>query len=310
VSIAGVQAIVIASADPDAAAQFYRDVLGATPAGSESSSGLVLPGGVRLRLPLEDAPDARELVVAVDDPGAARDRLQRLGVELNTRDGCLVVTDERVASGELAIVPGDHSGAAAPDDAAAPAGDEPRSTGVAGVEGLDHVCFVVPDLPFATAAVRALGGWPVLGGDTLFEARGVQLRFPRLKLELLTPVGVGAIGSFLAKRGGRAGMQHMTFLVRDVDAAVQALHALGFGTVGTETSSAGWHEAFIRPRHTDQFVVQLARTPHHHVEPLADDTLQAVLAGHFQMSDNRMQPMPAATSSDPESTKRSYGRLT
>jgi hypothetical protein len=122
--------------------------------------------------------------------------------------------------------------------------------GVSGFTALDHICLVVPDLPLATAAIQALGGWPVLAGQTTFDARGVQLRFPVLKIELLTPTAPTPFSRFLKRCDGAAGIQHMTWLVRDVPAAAEGLAAYGIDAVNTNTSSEGWHETLVPARYT------------------------------------------------------------
>ncbi|MGI9009118.1 MAG: hypothetical protein ACR2FU_23520 [Streptosporangiaceae bacterium] len=80
------------------------------------------------------------------------------------------------------------------------------------------------------------------------------------KIELLTPTGgpdAAFLERFLAARG--AGPHHLTFVVPDIGATLDAVRAAGIEPVGVNLASQNWKEAFIHPKDAQGIVVQIAQ---------------------------------------------------
>src|SRR5437868_13993152 len=103
--------------------------------------------------------------------------------------------------------------------------------GELGVEALDHTAIAVRDIQAALPLYRdLLGGVP--SGFERISSKGFQwmtLRYPNgSQVELLSPTSKdGFLQKFLDKRG--EGAHHMTFIVRDLRAAVSRARAAGLG---------------------------------------------------------------------------------
>jgi methylmalonyl-CoA/ethylmalonyl-CoA epimerase len=134
--------------------------------------------------------------------------------------------------------------------------------GELGVESLDHTAIAVRDIQAALPLYRdLLGGVP--SGFERISAKGFQwmsLRYPNgSQVELLAPTGPsGFLHTFLERRG--EGPHHMTFIVRDLRAAVERARAAGLRVVDEDYSEPRWQEAFISPRSAFGTIVQLAQT--------------------------------------------------
>jgi catechol 2,3-dioxygenase-like lactoylglutathione lyase family enzyme len=94
-------------------------------------------------------------------------------------------------------------------------------TGELGVEALDHTAIAVHDIQAALPLYRVLQ-------------------------------------TFLAKHG--EGVHHLTFIVRDLRAAVARAKATGLRIVDEDYHEPRWQEAFISPRSAFGTIVQLAQT--------------------------------------------------
>jgi methylmalonyl-CoA/ethylmalonyl-CoA epimerase len=134
--------------------------------------------------------------------------------------------------------------------------------GELGVEALDHTAIAVWDIQAALPLYRnLLGGMP--SGFERISTKGFQwmtLRYPNgSQVELLAPISTdGFLWAFLDKRG--EGAHHMTFIVRDLRAAVERARASGLRVVDEDYSEPKWQEAFISPRSAFGTIVQLAQT--------------------------------------------------
>src|SRR3954471_20528428 len=133
--------------------------------------------------------------------------------------------------------------------------------GALGVESLDHTAIAVRDIRAALPLYRdLLGGVP--SGFERISTKGCQwmsLRYPNgSQVELLAPTGPGFLQSFLDHRG--EGPHHMTFIVRDLRAAVANARQAGLRVVDEDYSEPRWQEAFISPRSAFGTIVQLAQT--------------------------------------------------
>jgi len=130
---------------------------------------------------------------------------------------------------------------------------------------IDHVAVAVPDVQHAADRwLDDLGGIWIsrLGSNAVFTNR--QVAYPGGgRLELIQPTEDGGfdrnpIARFLDKFG--AGIQHLTLLVPDLDAAIDEVQDAGFDMVDVNRRSDYWHEAFFRPSQVGGLVVQIAWT--------------------------------------------------
>ena len=273
----------------EAARRLYGEVLGGEAhelPGDELA--FLLPGGVVAASEASGRPGPREIVFASDDPSAVGELLGREQLTFERDEDELVLTAPTVAGGQVRIVGRDHALAEAARPGVSP-DDDVR--GSARVVSLDHVCLAVTDVgEGARVYSDVLGGRIVLGGDSPWGARALQVRYDRGKLELLAPLDPsGPVGGFLQRRGQRAGVHHLTLLVADAEHAARACEEAGFGTVDTDTSAATWHETFIRPRPAFGMLIQLAWTDQSYHDPLPSTVLEDVLAGHYEASSHVMR---------------------
>jgi methylmalonyl-CoA/ethylmalonyl-CoA epimerase len=122
---------------------------------------------------------------------------------------------------------------------------------------------------FAIATPALADGWDlfggVLGGTWAFgdDSPGFwwgELEFAAgPKIELLTPTGgpdAAFLERFLATHG--AGPHHLTFLVPDLEAALDRIRAFGIEPVGVNLANPDWREAFLHPRSAHGIVIQVA----------------------------------------------------
>lgn len=144
-----------------------------------------------------------------------------------------------------------------------PAGHTPPDLGVI---ALDHTAIAVRNIEAALVLYRDLLGGTLCEYDEVPAAgfRSLALRYPNgNQFELLAPIGeTGFVQDFLARRG--EGVHHVTFLVRDLRAAVQQARAAGLRVVDENYDDPVWLQAFISPRSAHGTVVQLAQTPMDH----------------------------------------------
>lgn len=128
---------------------------------------------------------------------------------------------------------------------------------------LDHVAVAVPSVRDAHARwVHELGGADLRGGDNgTFEAH--EFRYANGgKLELIQPSSYagaqGFVASFLAKFG--AGIHHITFKVRSIADALDAVESHGLQAVDKNVVHDHWKEAFLRPSQVGRIVIQIAES--------------------------------------------------
>jgi len=125
---------------------------------------------------------------------------------------------------------------------------------------LDHVAIAVERWTDAWPRyVAELGGEWTSGGESIGFAPA-QLRFANgMRLEVLAPNAVDQsdfLRRFLDTSG--PGPHHLTFKVRDMDAALAEAEAAGFDPVGVDLRDPDWKEAFLHPKQARGVVVQLA----------------------------------------------------
>lgn len=145
------------------------------------------------------------------------------------------------------------------------------------VERFDHVAYGVRDIAATLPLVELMGGRFYQGADHRRNGfRWVQFRLPGGgKLELLAPLSEDCfLHRFLERRG--EGVHHLTFKVRDVEAAAARASELGFETTGLNLHPM-WSEVFLHPRSAHGTVIQLAAWADD--SPWEGATLEDVLAG-------------------------------
>jgi methylmalonyl-CoA/ethylmalonyl-CoA epimerase len=151
---------------------------------------------------------------------------------------------------------------------------------------VDHVAIALPDMAAAVPLFRdALGGRFIAGGDNDDTGiRLVHLMLPGFKLELMQPLRDDSLISGPLERRG-AGFHHMTFLVDDVPATVDALEGEGFQVTGTSLASRHWRETFLSPRDPFGALLQFVDTTRDWEVPVRDFELEDVLAGRVVWRD-------------------------
>lgn len=142
------------------------------------------------------------------------------------------------------------------------------------VRRFDHTSLAVGRIPVALPLFRDALGGRLVGGDVEGAFRWVQLEFPGGgKVELLDPATPDSfVRRFLDTRG--PGAHHLTFKVRDIHEAVDAVQAHGYEVFGLRTDDLEWKEAFIHPRHAHGVLVQLAESAHDEGEPDSPYTVE------------------------------------
>jgi methylmalonyl-CoA/ethylmalonyl-CoA epimerase len=154
----------------------------------------------------------------------------------------------------------------------------------------DHVAMAVPRIVDALPLYRdLLGGVFFAGGDNArLGYRGVQLRFPGGKVEILEPLdGSAFLESFLAKRP-IGGLHHITYLVPDLRTAIDTTEAAGYTVHGEHTYEARWQEVFVHPKQANGLLLQLAQVgPGYGPDPWS---LEDTLAGRGNDGTGRPSP--------------------
>jgi methylmalonyl-CoA/ethylmalonyl-CoA epimerase len=207
------------------------------------------------------------LAVQVNDLAAAKRELQMLGLAFEEKGGCL----------DTAFAPPQGPKGIALRIFAPPVlatcGDDGRARGISaptvpgpnlGIVGIEQVGQAYPDRDaLARWCEQALGMrelYHTKAGEHPDMATGV-LTIPgtQMRWELIAPVGADSfVQKFIDKRG--AGVAHVTFEVRDYDAAMAAAEHHEVPTINLhegETDGAKWKDWFIHPRHTGGFLMQL-----------------------------------------------------
>ena len=129
------------------------------------------------------------------------------------------------------------------------------------LEKIDHVGVAVLDLDRGIETYKGLG-FKYLGRETVAE-QGVEVAFFEIgpsKFELLCPLGADTpIGRFIAKNGGKGGVQQIAITVADIDAEMARLKAAGY-TLLQESPVNGAHNtrvAFLHPKSTEGVLLEL-----------------------------------------------------
>jgi methylmalonyl-CoA/ethylmalonyl-CoA epimerase len=125
---------------------------------------------------------------------------------------------------------------------------------------LDHVGIAVEDLEASLAVYEGILGMRLHGSEEVAEQK-VKTAFLPLgdtELELLASTDPeGPIGKFIAAKG--QGLQHLAFLVEDLDAALAELKERGVRLIDEKPryGAGGARIAFIHPKATSGVLVEL-----------------------------------------------------
>ena len=136
-----------------------------------------------------------------------------------------------------------------------------------GIKRLDHVCWAVYHLDDVLPLLTELMGMTVEGRFENPEVgfRGVGLRVPggTGHFELLEPYDENSyLHKFLKEKG--PGLHHVTFEVKDVDKAAEAITAFGIEPFGGVNRSHGWVETFIHPKDSGGVLFQFYHEDEEH----------------------------------------------
>lgn len=131
---------------------------------------------------------------------------------------------------------------------------------------LNHVGVVVPSIEAAKQTYRDLYGVPA---SEMTETRdmpehGARVAFVNVansQIELLEPLGDGAIGKFLSKNP-RGGQHHICFEVENIYAARDEMVVRGAKVLNEPRIGAhGTPIIFIDPKNSDGVLIELMETP-------------------------------------------------
>ena len=127
------------------------------------------------------------------------------------------------------------------------------------LEGLEHIGIAVSDLEEALALYEEAFG---LEAESIvaLEERNVRVAFLPLgntKIELLEPMGEGALSRFLERRG--EGLHHIALGVSDIRGSLKKLKEKGIRLVdeAPRPGAEGDLVAFLHPRSTRGVLVEL-----------------------------------------------------
>lgn len=149
----------------------------------------------------------------------------------------------------------------------------------------DHCAVAAPRLRDLLALYHdVLGGEICNGGDNIRVGyRAMQLKFrDGSRIELMEPLaGSTFFDSFFARGGG---LHHVTFKVKDIHEAVDALQGAGYTLTGLYVEDPTWREAFLHPRSAHSVLVQVAQPGPTFSIDVPGITIEAVLNGDMALT--------------------------
>lgn len=175
---------------------------------------------------------------------------------------------------------------------------------------LDHVAIASLDIEATLqTAVGELGGVVFHGGDG-YGFRWLQTRLgtPGMTgttgmtielLEVWQPEVNDFLARFLERHG--PGVHHITFKVRDIEAALARCAAAGVEPVGVNLENPAWREAFLQPKQAHGTVVQLAQTSD---EWQISDAINAAEHRGEPLGTPMWWPVPPARGANPVTLQR------
>lgn len=136
---------------------------------------------------------------------------------------------------------------------------------------IDHVGYAVPNLDDAIKQHTEVFGWRVLHRETN-EEQGVEEAMlgtgdqgpENAQIQLLAPLNESStIAKWLARNGGRGGVQQVAYRVRDVDAVSAALRERGVTLLYDEPKigTGGSRIQFAHPKSTGGILLEIVEPP-------------------------------------------------
>ncbi|WP_370185075.1 VOC family protein [Rhodococcus wratislaviensis] len=128
----------------------------------------------------------------------------------------------------------------------------------------DHTAVAVSDARACLRQLRTRLGATVLAGETMDHFRYAVTHLgdqhSGMKLEVVEPHGLqdGFLHRFIRDHG--EGAHHITFVVPDLELAINAFHSGGMRVVKQDLQYPPWREAFVAPADAFNIVIQLADT--------------------------------------------------
>lgn len=135
------------------------------------------------------------------------------------------------------------------------------------ISHIEHVGIAVTSLEEAIPFYERLLNTKCYKVEEVEEqhVRTAFLKIGEVKIELLEATSEeSAIAKFIAKNGGRGGIQHIAFAVEDgLQAALDEIHANGDRVIDAAPRGGadGLHIAFLHPKSTCGALVELCENP-------------------------------------------------
>ena len=135
------------------------------------------------------------------------------------------------------------------------------------ISHIEHVCIAVTSLEEAIPFYERLLNTKCYKVEEVEEqhVRTAFLKIGEVKIELLEATSEeSAIAKFIAKNGGRGGIQHIAFAVEDgLQAALDEIQANGDRVIDAAPRGGadGLHIAFLHPKSTCGALVELCENP-------------------------------------------------
>ena len=132
---------------------------------------------------------------------------------------------------------------------------------------IDHIGVAVEDLETAIGLYESKYGMTLVHRETVSEqgVEAVLLDVGENHVELLRPLGDDTpVGKFLAKRG--AGLHHVAYQVRDIDATLEALRGQGLRLIdeAPRTGIRNSRVAFLHPSSTGGVLTEIVEPAEGH----------------------------------------------
>lgn len=131
--------------------------------------------------------------------------------------------------------------------------------------GVDHIGIAVEDLKEVSSFYTEALGLPNNGEETVAEQKVTTGFFPTpngSEIELLAATEDSSpIAKFIAKNGGRGGIQHVALRVDNLEAALADLKAKGIKLIDEKPrkGAGGANIAFVHPKATHGVLLELCQ---------------------------------------------------
>jgi methylmalonyl-CoA/ethylmalonyl-CoA epimerase len=136
---------------------------------------------------------------------------------------------------------------------------------------IDHVGLAVPNLDEAIKFHIDVMGWRLLHREKN-EEQGVEEAMlgtgtqgaENAQIQLLAPLSENsAVGKFIAKNGGRGGIQHIAYRVADMDAVDATLRERGVALLypAPKVGTGGARINFVHPKSSGGVLLELTQPP-------------------------------------------------